>query len=167
MLLLFRCLLYFHYFFFFLMIRRPPRSTLFPYTTLFRSPGSSHEGANLPLQPQRHGNDRNLGSINDASRHRRPIPWVGPQALIEHHADLVRLYSEGVGASHANHLDGRFTGRTVHPAIQEIQAEHAAESFEQSAEDVGRIAARPDRREREDADQIVDAALQPLGLSHL
>src|SRR5688572_32771846 len=27
-------------FFFFLMIRRPPRSTLFPYTTLFRSRGS-------------------------------------------------------------------------------------------------------------------------------
>src|SRR3712207_9493534 len=26
-------------FFFFLMIRRPPRSTLFPYTTLFRSKG--------------------------------------------------------------------------------------------------------------------------------
>src|SRR6266536_4832057 len=29
------------FFFFFLMIRRPPRSTLFPYTTLFRSPGWS------------------------------------------------------------------------------------------------------------------------------
>src|SRR6266481_2112205 len=29
--------LYFFIFFFFLMIRRPPRSTLFPYTTLFRS----------------------------------------------------------------------------------------------------------------------------------
>src|SRR5260221_14700859 len=28
-------------FFFFLMIRRPPRSTLFPYTTLFRSPSSA------------------------------------------------------------------------------------------------------------------------------
>src|SRR5438270_2593490 len=27
--------------FFFLMIRRPPRSTLFPYTTLFRSPSTS------------------------------------------------------------------------------------------------------------------------------
>src|SRR5206468_12489494 len=27
----------FSFFFFFLMIRRPPRSTLFPYTTLFRS----------------------------------------------------------------------------------------------------------------------------------
>src|ERR1039457_2635699 len=29
--------LIFTFFFFFLMIRRPPRSTLFPYTTLFRS----------------------------------------------------------------------------------------------------------------------------------
>src|SRR2546430_6926343 len=42
-------------FFFFLMIRRPPRSTLFPYTTLFRSRGSrrrlglfSFEGVDQP-----------------------------------------------------------------------------------------------------------------------
>src|SRR5947209_17840843 len=34
-------------FFFFLMIRRPPRSTLFPYTTLFRSKG--------PPMPFTHG----------------------------------------------------------------------------------------------------------------
>src|SRR6266536_4304823 len=38
--------------FFFLMIRRPPRSTLFPYTTLFRSPEAPvpqlGEGAGLP-----------------------------------------------------------------------------------------------------------------------
>src|SRR2546427_3712887 len=34
----FSFILYSHLFFFFLMIRRPPRSTLFPYTTLFRSP---------------------------------------------------------------------------------------------------------------------------------
>src|SRR5690349_24731036 len=34
--LLFLCILVF-LFFFFLIIRRPPRSTLFPYTTLFRS----------------------------------------------------------------------------------------------------------------------------------
>src|SRR5450432_4601756 len=34
-------------FFFFLMIRRPPRSTLFPYTTLFRSPSIS----NGPTRP--------------------------------------------------------------------------------------------------------------------
>src|SRR6266508_5299424 len=32
------CVLFVFLFFFFLMIRRPPRSTLFPYTTLFRSP---------------------------------------------------------------------------------------------------------------------------------
>src|SRR3712207_7960829 len=30
--------------FFFLMIRRPPRSTLFPYTTLFRSRGQRDRG---------------------------------------------------------------------------------------------------------------------------
>src|SRR3712207_7498898 len=36
--------------FFFLMIRRPPRSTLFPYTTLFRSPvrRARHPGPGLP-----------------------------------------------------------------------------------------------------------------------
>src|SRR6516164_5062717 len=33
--------LFFFFFFFFLMIRRPPRSTLFPYTTLFRSETAS------------------------------------------------------------------------------------------------------------------------------
>src|SRR6266498_4922266 len=41
------------FFFFFLMIRRPPRSTLFPYTTLFRStsiPGIVVE--RLPLGQQ-------------------------------------------------------------------------------------------------------------------
>src|SRR3954463_16829423 len=31
------------FFFFFLMIRRPPRSTLFPYTTLFRSNDTAYE----------------------------------------------------------------------------------------------------------------------------
>src|SRR2546427_8987430 len=34
--------------FFFLMIRRPPRSTLFPYTTLFRSREGWTRGENLP-----------------------------------------------------------------------------------------------------------------------
>src|SRR5215510_15281527 len=33
------------FFFFFLMIRRPPRSTLFPYTTLFRSRRDSRAGS--------------------------------------------------------------------------------------------------------------------------
>src|SRR3712207_6855565 len=34
----------FYFFFFFLMIRRPPRSTLFPYTTLFRSDRDRQQG---------------------------------------------------------------------------------------------------------------------------
>src|SRR2546427_10558337 len=40
--------------FFFLMIRRPPRSTLFPYTTLFRSPraGRQSRGARSELLGQ-------------------------------------------------------------------------------------------------------------------
>src|SRR5258708_27167918 len=49
------------------MIRRPPRSTLFPYTTLFRSPPSSSRTvlqalvealARRRLQPQRDGSSR-------------------------------------------------------------------------------------------------------------
>src|SRR5215510_15510104 len=37
--------------FFFLMIRRPPRSTLFPYTTLFRSPdGRRRRGHAAPVR---------------------------------------------------------------------------------------------------------------------
>src|SRR5215475_14765406 len=37
------------FFFFFLMIRRPPRSTLFPYTTLFRSTrGTQLTAGSLP-----------------------------------------------------------------------------------------------------------------------
>src|SRR5437588_10290831 len=41
-----------YYFFFFLMIRRPPRSTLFPYTTLFRSQATVRDlGAHLELTP--------------------------------------------------------------------------------------------------------------------
>src|SRR3712207_8249389 len=63
--------------FFFLMIRRPPRSTLFPYTTLFRS-------EHLQLRPLRNqGVDRGLqvelttlgelerGHRGDHLRHRR------------------------------------------------------------------------------------------------
>src|SRR2546426_4408073 len=44
-------LLLLHFFFFFLMIRRPPRSTLFPYTTLFRSllQGAQKRGPRRPV----------------------------------------------------------------------------------------------------------------------
>src|SRR5258708_28710930 len=58
--------------FFFLMIRRPPRSTLFPYTTLFRSKPraqlagpSSHRvrGLHLPGAPPDRRSDGGLGEL--------------------------------------------------------------------------------------------------------
>src|SRR5207248_5015425 len=63
-------------FFFFLMIRRPPRSTLFPYTTLFRSVGRP-DGASLRHAPVRraHGaagadraRDRKSTRLNSSHR---------------------------------------------------------------------------------------------------
>src|SRR5712691_12317011 len=56
-------------FFFFLMIRRPPRSTLFPYTTLFRS--DARRGRLFPdggpgnLSP-RHASDRKSTRLNSS-----------------------------------------------------------------------------------------------------
>src|SRR3989304_6918351 len=51
--------------FFFLMIRRPPRSTLFPYTTLFRSPQGDGGGSqSVPRGSEavrRGGHDRSGG----------------------------------------------------------------------------------------------------------
>src|SRR2546430_13050878 len=58
------------YFFFFLMIRRPPRSTLFPYTTLFRS---KEEG----VREENHGSCGAMrGAVHDAGR--RYGRGVGP-----------------------------------------------------------------------------------------
>src|SRR3712207_8721304 len=45
------------YLFFFLMIRRPPRSTLFPYTTLFRSTSSVQAMAGRLARGGGHGTD--------------------------------------------------------------------------------------------------------------
>src|SRR5574344_3123207 len=50
------CVLYF-FCFFFLMIRRPPRSTLFPYTTLFRS-------ISIPCSTQP-SKSKTVSSLND------------------------------------------------------------------------------------------------------
>src|SRR6266496_6004590 len=64
--------LFFLFFFFFLMIRRPPRSTLFPYTTLFRSgPPAWRELAHrLPAGDlDRHGRARHkLGQDRKSTR---------------------------------------------------------------------------------------------------
>src|SRR2546430_15111595 len=50
--------LFFFIFFFFLMIRRPPRSTLFPYTTLFRSVLKELEQAAAQVDAWRQERDR-------------------------------------------------------------------------------------------------------------
>src|SRR6267143_5963400 len=47
--------------FFFLMIRRPPRSTLFPYTTLFRSLGATV----VPFIPRRLVDGYDLGERSE------------------------------------------------------------------------------------------------------
>src|ERR1039457_6264811 len=61
----------FTFFFFFLMIRRPPRSTLFPYTTLFRSGPHSRRPATLyaccPLDVQQ-------SLVSASKRDRAPVP---------------------------------------------------------------------------------------------
>src|SRR2546425_7741266 len=54
--------------FFFLMIRRPPRSTLFPYTTLFRSPGAQ---ARALRRGPRGQTRRAVGARPDRGRGRR------------------------------------------------------------------------------------------------
>src|SRR2546430_7806275 len=58
------------FFFFFLMIRRPPRSTLFPYTTLFRSP-RRQAGEHLPAQSP------GLSRLREGARlrHRQADGW--------------------------------------------------------------------------------------------
>src|SRR6266487_4868240 len=53
-------------FFFFLMIRRPPRSTLFPYTTLFRSPPGRRPGPGRHRGPRRHRGDRKSTRLNSS-----------------------------------------------------------------------------------------------------
>src|SRR5690625_6708151 len=68
--------LYCHLFFFLLLLRRPPRSTLFPYTTLFRSRFTNHcrlfaaiSGAGhhqLTLGPLDSGGDRKSTRLNSS-----------------------------------------------------------------------------------------------------
>src|SRR2546430_12294712 len=109
--------------FFFLMIRRPPRSTLFPYTTLFRSLG----GATQPVKPRHHAaRDRlrhpqgRLGrGLRDVAPHRAAVAvgagYVGDRAPLHHgagHATLLRAVPQRriagaalvVGVEPAGHL---------------------------------------------------------------
>src|SRR3712207_6878191 len=76
------------------MIRRPPRSPLFPYTTLFRSELGRHHHRRRPRREDRQG-----------PRHRRPDP-VGVLVLHEEPAGAVQRQrdrkSTRLNSSHAN-----------------------------------------------------------------
>src|SRR2546430_7119578 len=62
-----------YFFFFFLMIRRPPRSTLFPYTTLFRSQA---RGGLLPA-PARGAHLMNDSAYTDILYEKRDgVAWI-------------------------------------------------------------------------------------------
>src|SRR5438034_8735351 len=69
------CLLFF---FFFLMIRRPPRSTLFPYTTLFRS--INKPPTNSPQKMLRSSMNAVSISVNRSEEH---------TSELQSHSDLV------------------------------------------------------------------------------
>src|SRR2546422_7333297 len=61
-------------FFFFLMIRRPPRSTLFPYTTLFRSLANAVKPVRVPgeamtVQVLREGKEPGQGVAYRSEEH--------------------------------------------------------------------------------------------------
>src|SRR5256885_5940738 len=65
------------FFFFFLMIRRPPRSTLFPYTTLFRSPLARALAPNGRLVViQSYGRDPGMRSEEHTSELQSPCNLV-------------------------------------------------------------------------------------------
>src|SRR5580692_2272080 len=101
---LFRVLLWLFFLFFFLMIRRPPRSTLFPYTTLFRS--VPQDRARAPAPPARVRPGRLRRASATASGWRVPVTapdqaaappgepaadgWAAEVAEIEHRRELGR-----------------------------------------------------------------------------
>src|SRR3712207_8244786 len=58
-----------YYFVFFLMIRRPPRSTLFPYTTLFRSTAPARRADDERQLVARLGA---VGAVGEVARKKRP-----------------------------------------------------------------------------------------------
>src|SRR5258707_5891937 len=71
------------------MIRRPPRSTLFPYTTLFRSEGDDARDGNEQAERQRPV--RHLGSRTEAmDQPREGAPGAGarPVRSEEHTSEL-------------------------------------------------------------------------------
>src|SRR2546422_3106600 len=66
------------------MIRRPPRSTLFPYTTLFRSYAENWRGKRVPKEKPK----VNIGEVIRSYRSQRGLS----QGDIERRTGLLRCY---------------------------------------------------------------------------
>src|SRR3712207_7155437 len=82
------------------MIRRPPRSTLFPYTTLFRSQHRTRRAAIGRLQGDRYRAD---DDANLSARRRGPPRGRRADALGEPQSDRVEdRKSTRLNSSHAN-----------------------------------------------------------------
>src|SRR5256885_8860987 len=62
------------------MIRRPPRSTLFPYTTLFRSPWCSWSAG--PRDPARRSGSRRAGDGGEGDRRDRKSTRLNSSHLV-------------------------------------------------------------------------------------
>src|SRR3712207_8321936 len=73
--------------FFFLMIRRPPRSTLFPYTTLFRSARDRPGGEPMESVARAAGSTRRAGRTRGPHSRRR-ADSAGLQRSEEHTSEL-------------------------------------------------------------------------------
>src|SRR5437667_6085905 len=82
--------------FFFLMIRRPPRSTLFPYTTLFRSVKSRREGDRVYFVINRYISPTNVCVLSCAfcGFARRKRSEEHTSELQSHHDLVCRLLLE-------------------------------------------------------------------------
>src|SRR2546425_6664190 len=69
------------------MIRRPPRSTLFPYTTLFRSPVRDVIEPGAPVALERGAEDAELAELRDQ------LEGEGPRAVVlGDHGEELRLH---------------------------------------------------------------------------
>src|SRR2546430_17469382 len=78
-----------YFFFFFLMIRRPPRSTLFPYTTLFRSRGNDHRRE----REDRADRQRGAGGAGDVRAGRRDADAGTDRRRSEEHTSELQSQS--------------------------------------------------------------------------
>src|SRR3989442_10636103 len=78
--------------FFFLMIRRPPRSTLFPYTTLFRSGGNGARVQRIEIAPRgQHVGPPARGRSAGPGRHEADRPRAGDRKSTRLNSSHVRI----------------------------------------------------------------------------